>query len=80
MNQPARRNEPMNNQAFYTGPIKVFPPKYVVAGTRDEFVIGFMAPKYPERFQSEDEAKKRATEVGRPYYKEVVSVYRRITP
>jgi hypothetical protein len=48
-------------------------------GTRKEYVIGFLAPKYPEVFDNEDDAKRRAKQVGRSYRVRRVAVMKRIS-
>jgi hypothetical protein len=70
----------MDAHTYYDGIPQVRPAKYVVAGHRDEFVIVFSAPRYPERFASEAAAAAVSRKCGRPYEKQSVPVYRRITP
>ena len=70
----------MSAHTYYDGIPQTRPAKYVVDGHRDEFVIVFSAPRYPERFTSEADAAACSAKCGRPYDKVSVPVYRRITP
>lgn len=65
---------------YYSGPPIVRPAQYVTVGYREEYVIIFAAPKYPEVYSDRAVAEERARRCGRTVTVRMVSIRKRVTP
>ena len=73
-------NAETTEHVYYSGPPIVRPAVYVTVGYREEYVIIFSAPKYPEVFATREAADKRAAIVGRSVTVRREPIRKRVTP